>query len=610
MNTPTKVAQARDEMLPMSVGQMAFLVDRLHQDCSPLQFLRELTKNALEGIMRHDSSGCGEIRWDVDWNRFDLTNGAVTKLCIIDTGCGMTGPEMVEYINKLSSSIHQQSKTGNFGVGAKISTAPGNPEGILYLSWVGGKGSMIHLYRDGANGIYGLRRFDNGEFWLPVSKDIKPEPIKDHGTMVVLLGDDQAQDTMRAPAKAKMPRKWVLRYLNERFYRFPKSVAVKAREGWDLPRNDKHNFLRTVSGMEDWLSSSSQSHGSVRLEQSKSTAHWWIIRQDVDLNSGHFPPGGHVAALYQDELYQTVTGNAGYARLQSFGVIFGCERVVIYIQPDNGKSQEVTSNTARTHLLIGSEPLNWAEHAAEFRENMPEELEAFQNEIGQNAQHSDHRAAIRERLKAIKELFKFGRYRPTKAGKFSVGEQAENSGGGAEEDDSKTDQKASRGGGGGSGGRRGDIYALFTEEGGQPADLIDSPIEPERSWVSVEDGSRAVGDLEDRAARYIPESNRLLINADFRAFTDMVERWTSKYEASGSQQMVIRDTVREWFEQQLVETILSAWALRHTGRWSMVELPELWSEAALTAAVLPRYHIDVNIKRSLGQRLGKLAIAA
>jgi hypothetical protein len=607
MNTTPVVARPRDEILPMSVGQMAFLVDRLYQDCSPLQFLRELTKNAIEGVSRLEGAE-GEIRWDVDWNRFDLTNGAVSKLCVIDTGCGMSGPEMVEYINKLSSSIHQQSKTGNFGVGAKISTAPANPEGIIYLSWVGGKGSMIHLYRDAVNSIYGLRRFPNGEFWQTVSNDIRPDPIKDHGTMVVLLGENEAQDTVRAPAKAKMPRKWVLRYLNERFFRFPEKISVKAREGWDLPRNDKHNFLRTVTGMAEWLSNSSQASGSVRLVDSKSTAHWWIMRSDVDLNSGHFPPGGHVAALYQDELYQLVTGPAGYARLQSFGVIFGCDRVVIYLEPDNGKAQEVTSNTARTHLLINSEPLNWAEPAAEFRENMPEELDAFQNEIGQKVQHSDHRLAIRERLKAIKDLFRFGRYRPAKAGNFSVGEVTENSGGAGEGASGKRD--GGNGRGGSTGGRRGDIYALFTEEGGEPADLVNGPIEPMVSWITAEDGSRSSGDLEDRAARYLPESNQLLVNADFRAFTDMVDRWVAKYQVSGSQATVIRDTVREWFEQQLIETILSAWALRHTGKWSMVELPELWSESALTAAVLPRYHIDVNIKRSLGQRLGKLATAA
>lgn len=608
MNTTIKVARARDEILPMSVGQMAFLVDRLYQDCSPLQFLRELTKNAIEGVTRLNGIP-GEIRWDVDWNRFVLTNGAVSKLCVVDTGCGMTGPEMVEYINKLSSSIHQQSKTGNFGVGAKISTAPANPEGILYLSWVAGKGSMIHLYRDADNGIYGLRRFPNGEFWQAVSNDIKPEPISDHGTMVVLLGENETQNTLQAPLRSKMPRKWVLRYLNERFFRFPENIIVKAREGWDLPKGDKHNFLRTVSGMEDWLANSCQAKGTVRLTQSKSTAHWWIMRPDVDLNSGHFPPSGHVAALYQDELYQMVTGSAGFARLQSFGVIFGCERVVIYIQPDNGKSQEVTSNTARTHLLINNEPLNWAEHASEFRENMPDKLDAFQNEIGQKAQHSDHRMAIRERLKAIKELFKFGRYRPAKAGKFTVGEVTDNSGGKIEEE-SGTKRDSKSGSGGKITSRRGDIYALFTEEGGQSADLIDSPIEPIVSWITAEDGSRSVGDLEDRAARYLPESNQLLVNADFRAFTDMVERWVTRYAVTGSQATVIRDTVREWFEQQLIETILSAWALRQTGRWSMVELPELWSESALTAAVLPRYHIDVNIKRSLGQRLGKLATAA
>jgi hypothetical protein len=207
---------------------------------------------------------------------------------------------------------------------------------------------MIHLFRDSANEKYGLRRMPNGKYWAPISDDLKPEPIKDHGTMVILLGEDEVQNTLVAPPKAKMPRKWVLRYLNERFFRFPKGVVAKAREGWDLPKGDQHNFLRSVSGMENWLAASSQAKGSVRLERSKATAHWWIMRADVDLNSGHHPPGGHVAALYQDELYQMTLGPAGYARLQSFGVIFGCDRVVIYIEPMNGETQEVTSNTART----------------------------------------------------------------------------------------------------------------------------------------------------------------------------------------------------------------------------------------------------------------------
>ena len=42
----------------------------------------------------------------------------------------------------------------------------------------------------------------------------------------------------------------------------------------------------------------------------------------------------------------------------------------------------------------------------------------------------------------------------------------------------------------------------------------------------------------------------------------------------------------------------------------MLELAQLWDEPALTAAVLPRYHIDMSIKRVLGQRLGRVVAAA
>jgi hypothetical protein len=38
----------------------------------------------------------------------------------------------------------------------------------------------------------------------------------------------------------------------------------------------------------------------------------------------------------------------------------------------------------------------------------------------------------------------------------------------------------------------------------------------------------------------------------------------------------------------------------------MTDLERLWSEEALTAAVLPRYHIDMNVKRTLGSKIGSL----
>jgi len=41
-------------------------------------------------------------------------------------------------------------------------------------------------------------------------------------------------------------------------------------------------------------------------------------------------------------------------------------------------------------------------------------------------------------------------------------------------------------------------------------------------------------------------------------------------------------------------------------QWSTQDLEKLWSEEALTATVLPRYHVDDQIKRVLGAKLGSL----
>src|SRR5512136_1031884 len=90
-----------ERLLAMSVHNIGFLLDRLGQDCHPLQFLRELTQNGIEAIQRNAEPGT--IVWDVDWNTYALEG--TFKLCVCDTGDGMTGEEMVKFINQLSSSV-------------------------------------------------------------------------------------------------------------------------------------------------------------------------------------------------------------------------------------------------------------------------------------------------------------------------------------------------------------------------------------------------------------------------------------------------------------------------------------------------------------------------
>jgi hypothetical protein len=90
----------------------------------------------------------------------------------------------------------------------------------------------------------------------------------------------------------------------------------------------------------------------------------------------------------------------------------------------------------------------------------------------------------------------------------------------------------------------------------------------------------------------------------------MIDRWADRYSHVPGCKGTVEEVAREWFEQQLIETVMSALALKQGGKWSMQELAQLWDEVALTAAVLPRYHIDMSIKRVLGQRLGRITGAS
>jgi hypothetical protein len=271
--------------LPMSVHNTGFMLDRLGQDCSPLQFLREITENAVQAVHAMGENG-GHVIWDVDWNRLELAPG-VFKVACIDTGIGMTGPEMLRYINMLSSSMHQQSHGTNFGVGAKVAAATRNHAGLVYLSWKDGIGSMIHLWRDPDTAQYGLKRFElpDGSYahWVHVEDTIKPEPIDENGTMVVLLGNDLDDDSMQAPKGAPSPSRWVARYLNTRYFRFPDGVEVRAREGWEYPRsNTDTHVLRRITGQQEYLDAHAEAAGTRSLSTAR--AHWWILRDESALS--------------------------------------------------------------------------------------------------------------------------------------------------------------------------------------------------------------------------------------------------------------------------------------------------------------------------------------
>jgi hypothetical protein len=599
------------QTLPMTVAHTGFLLERMAKDCDPLQYLREFMQNAVEAIQRTPEQ-TGIVRFGVSELFYDLPDLPAdkrVKLQIVDNGVGMTGEEMTRYINALSSSGGEQSHQQNFGVGAKIAAATQNPEGVLYLSWKDGIGEMVHLWRDPATGNYGLKLFDDAatgkrHHYITVDDVFKPKGIDQHGTAVILLGADDAANTMLPPPAAgiKAQTRWILPYLNKRYFELPAGIQVEAEEysqTTDMIRN------RVVKGQKHYLDDNADSQGTVPL--SNATAHWWILPDDPQIRrGGEWAASGHTAALYQGELYEPTAGRTATAMVQEFGVSLAPHRVVIYVQPDIEALPTLGADTARSRLLIDGQPLPWADWASEFRAALPTEIHDLVEGLSESTVDNSARSAkITDRINEIAGQFAVTRFQPEQNGtdlaegavkppaKPAAAENELKAGGGEKK---KSGNSTSR------------LLNSFADTGAAATrKKLGVVAQPSIQWLSIADRTRAVDDdLEGRAARYLPATNQLQINADFSVFVNMEAELCAKHQNKSGAAAVVHDTVQEWYQQSLTETVMAAQAMQGTPGWAQNHIDALLSPEGLTAAALSaRWLHATRAAASVGVRLGK-----
>lgn len=598
---------AQTQTSNMKVEKVGFLLERLAEDCAPLQYVRELTQNAVEAIQKLGPGRGGDIFWGLDPYTFE--DLGVQKLCLVDTGIGMSGEEMIRHINNLSSSGGLQSLSGNYGLGAKISAATRNKAGMIYASWRNKQdpGAMAWLWRDPETGEYGLKRIEaHGEYFDFIVPDastndaLKPDLIKKsgHGTVVILLGDVLEETNTFAPFG--MGTEWIAKYLEDRYFEFPANVNVRSQ---DSKSETDETSMRPVYGRSRALADLSKASGVVELKDA--SARWWILDPEAKtkVHSSRRVTGGYSAALYQNELYEPSIGTARRPRLQSFGCTFSYNDVVIFVEPKPG-DKKLTTNTARTSLLINGEPLPWEDWANEFRMNMPQEIRDLE-EVTSAATISGHRDSIQQRLAKILGLFKLSRYRPVTPGTGThdiltetlVGQPVPSPGGGGE--------------GGGDGGgtlltivpkpKKGTLRFGVAAKEGNTAVEVESQRIPEVRWLPTGEVDET---LEDRAAYYEPRSNTVMANSQFRVFTDMIAYWNHQYNGTAGAEPKIVDVVREAFEQQMIETVLGLQSLKNRRHWTQQQIESAWSSEGLTAAVMARSNVLLFVGRVLKTALG------
>src|SRR5262245_9471474 len=137
--------------MKLAITGASHFVNRMFEACGPYQWAREFLKNSIE-------AGAKKVEFGIEWQ-------AVEKLgryrrTIMDDGSGMAEKELLSFFSTLGAGARKIGGLhDNFGVGAKIASLPWNPEGLVVISYKGGRGSMIWIVLDEESGDYELMEF-------------------------------------------------------------------------------------------------------------------------------------------------------------------------------------------------------------------------------------------------------------------------------------------------------------------------------------------------------------------------------------------------------------------------------------------------------------------
>ncbi len=415
--------------LPMKTAGTEHLIERTYRESGRYQWVRETLANALE-------AGATKVEFGIEWQAVERQG--VYRRIIADNGSGMTPEQLVEFFNtfggggKPIGGVHE-----NFGVGSKTSLMPWNRHGLVVVSWVKGEPAMIWVRQDQATGEYGLRLFKASDekteeetleavvapFYDPKSgcdwTKVKPAWMGDHGTVIVLMGNEPKEDTVLGDQqREEADLKGLAAYLNRRIWEVPKGIEVSVdelrnndRKGWPKSQEEAHGGeqgrisdirtnRRSIMGAKHYVEYNVESFTKGKLAASgivmlhdHTKAHWYLWEGDRPGVHSYAANQGYVAALYKGELYDATPHLSVY---RSFGVTDPGvrQRLWLVLEPlpyDEKLKRGVYPRTDRNTLLLrggpdAGAPLPYQDWGAEFSDHMPdpirEALRAAHQEVG------------------------------------------------------------------------------------------------------------------------------------------------------------------------------------------------------------------------------------
>lgn len=412
---------------------------RAYDSCTAYQWAREWLVNAIEA--RADW-----VEFGVEWEAVRLHD--VYRRTIADNGCGMSADELRQYFSALGvGSKPIGGAHENFGIGAKIASLAWNPDGVVVISYKAGTASMIWMRREAGGDQYELVEFPTNEGkdtvvdpTTIVYEDgtvnwglVKPGPIMDHGTIVVLLGSPEAPDTILGdPTGDEGGIKGLYSYLNQRFWELPLEVWVseflrgldrtlwprtKEQTAGTLPgaRQRKISRRRRVRGAHSWVledEPGSAVHGVEWLDGGLVRAEWYLWEGARPKSWGESArERGYVAIRYNNELYNVSNKHAVF---RYFGIIEKAvqNQVTIILEPDllhhepqpeRGASPDQSRSkllfTRRGQKNVGVPMTEWGQ---EFAKQLPtpilEAITRVRGELGGSLTDDSYRKRLQDQF--------------------------------------------------------------------------------------------------------------------------------------------------------------------------------------------------------------------
>jgi hypothetical protein len=419
----------------------SFFAELFGTDIGPGKQYRELSKNSFEAIAEYRAAHPEDREFEPTVEAFvdpyTVSQTGANKFAFGDNGIGMSHKTMSELFS-IFQSTKTQSLEENYGIGARASTLKFNPEAVEFRSWIDGKGyvcTLAKLREENGIPIYGTidheytdndgrpvsvlsvvpleePYFTEGEIAL-----MKPPFITDHGTVVVLHGKSEGDDTTLMPddlreelvtdgRSREHTAYWQTHIYNSQYFSIPGEITFRlytetvGRQDGAPAKTRKNVFhgdrmLRLVKGTKDFLDKFSEKSGIVKIPDA--TVHWWILGEGDDevvprrLNKETGKPmtkadrrkrqriwfpwltgtANHaiVSAIHQGEQFDLATKVDAVRMLQKFGIFAGHNNVCIVVEPD--PEQGVRSNMNRTSLLVNKRRLPWERWGHEFAQRYP-----------------------------------------------------------------------------------------------------------------------------------------------------------------------------------------------------------------------------------------------